>query len=361
MPTIEVLLPIKNALPYLPEAIDSVFAQTFQDWRLSILDHGSTDGSLEIAQRYAEKDRRVHVASNPGARGLAGLLNFGLERADARLVLRQDGDDISRPDRFQVVVDTFDRQSDLLVLGAEATVIDKSGQEIGYMRLPGTPAAVASASFFYNPIAHPTAAIDLLKLRRYGGWYGIDMLRVLPTDQSLEVLSLAEDYFFFGQLAQLGSCANIKRPLIKYRYHSQSESVLKRDAQNACAVSISRFLAASFAALKGVELFDPAPFCSHAENIFDCGLSDYSAEFNRMARSLREGLCWSPELARELAFRCVLANRNSIVMFARYFNFALAHGLHSGEWRVVRNWIGRLVDSKHITRVDERISRLPQF
>ena len=48
MATIDVLMPVRNGMPFLAEAIDSIRKQTFSDWRLLVLDHGSSDGSLEL-------------------------------------------------------------------------------------------------------------------------------------------------------------------------------------------------------------------------------------------------------------------------------------------------------------------------
>lgn len=49
MATFDVLLPVKNGIAFLAEALDSIVHQTFKDWRLIVLDHGSTDGSVELA------------------------------------------------------------------------------------------------------------------------------------------------------------------------------------------------------------------------------------------------------------------------------------------------------------------------
>lgn len=90
MAAIDVLLPVKNGAKYLGEAIKSILSQTFSDWRLIILDHGSVDGSAEIAWKFSEIDNRVEVVSFPQADGLSGLLNAGLERCDCQYVMRQD-------------------------------------------------------------------------------------------------------------------------------------------------------------------------------------------------------------------------------------------------------------------------------
>ena len=52
---IDILLPVKNGKDFLAESIDSVIGQTFTDWRLLVLDHGSTDGSREMAGRSEER------------------------------------------------------------------------------------------------------------------------------------------------------------------------------------------------------------------------------------------------------------------------------------------------------------------
>ena len=343
MATIDVLLPTRNAAAFLDASINSVVNQTFRDWRLLLLDHGSTDDTLEIAQRFADRDKRVVILENPEARGLGGLLNFGLDKADANIVVRQDGDDISMPNRFQLTADIFSSDPGLMVVGGEAVVINSVGSEIGYIRRPCSAMAVTAASFFINPVAHPTAAFNLKNINDAEVRYGRDVLKVLPPDQSLSIFSLAEDYFLFGQLALLGRCINIKEPLIQYRYHAQSESVSKRSAQNDCALAISRFLARSFAKIKGMPDFDPAPFCTHAECVFDFGQSEYSSEYNRMATALRSGLGSSFDLERELAFRRVLATRSSVAMTARFLRFAAEHGWRSDDYRLVRNWLARAV------------------
>ncbi|MBU6461130.1 MAG: glycosyltransferase family 2 protein [Bradyrhizobium sp.] len=356
MATIEVLLPVKNALPFLAESIESVCSQTFRDWRLLILDHGSTDGSTELALKYAERDKRIVVHVNPDAPDLGGLLNFGLGKADGRFIVRQDGDDVSLQTRFQTVVDVFSADPDLIVMGGQASMIDASGRDIGYISRPLSPAAIVAASFFYIPVVHPAAAFNHSRLASLGALYGNDILNVLPPEKSVKVLSLAEDYFLFGQLALLGKCRNVAAPLIKHRIHDNSVSVANRVAQNACALSISRFLAMSFAEMKGTAVFDPAPFCSHAENVFDCGREDYSPEFDRMARSLEEGLGQSQELTRELAFRRVLAKRDSVTMAGRYASFVLRNGLRAPEYRLLRNWLARFINDKYVTRVEDGLT-----
>jgi glycosyltransferase involved in cell wall biosynthesis len=63
-PLVSVITPVYNGAKHLPECIESVLAQTYQNWEYVIVDNCSTDRSLEIAQRYARHDARICVHSN---------------------------------------------------------------------------------------------------------------------------------------------------------------------------------------------------------------------------------------------------------------------------------------------------------
>lgn len=345
MATIDVLMPVKNGMPFLAEAIDSIRNQTFSDWRLLVLDHGSSDGSLELARQRAETDKRIEVSSHPEAKGIAELRNIGLAKCDCRHLLLQDADDISFPNRMEIVARGFEAWPDLLVIGGEAIVIDPAGRRMDHLRAPAGPAAVAAASFFYFPIIHPAAAANFPALMRLGAAYGEDIIGVLPRGDSITVGTLAEDYILFSQLALLGPCVNVPVPLIQYRRHQKSAGVTSPTEQIAQALRVSRFLAKSFCLRHGMEPFDPGPFCNHADHVFDFGIRDYSDQFRKMAAALRRGLGNSDSLERELAFREVLATRNSGAMALRFMAFLLGHTVSPAERRTVRNWL--LKDVRH--------------
>jgi glycosyltransferase involved in cell wall biosynthesis len=63
-PLVSVVTPVYNCAEYLAECIESVLTQTYQNWEYTIVDNCSTDGSVEIARRYAEKDSRIRVHEN---------------------------------------------------------------------------------------------------------------------------------------------------------------------------------------------------------------------------------------------------------------------------------------------------------
>lgn len=343
MATIDVLLPVRNGMPYLEDAIESIQNQTFSDWRLLVLDHGSSDGSAELAGRHADKDRRIRLLPMADAPDLADLLNKGLSQCDCRYMMRHDADDIALPERMAQSIAYFSENPQCVVMGGEAIETDAHGKEIGYLHAPSSARAITAAAFFYSPVIHPATMIKLSAFRRLGASYGKDFLNVLPASESITVNRLAEDYILFGQLALLGMCVNIPVPLIKYRRHGGNVGISNHAAQIESSLHISRFLSRCFCRMNRTEEFDPGPFCNHADYVFDLQRTDYSADFERMARSLWRGLGPSAELARELAFRRVLAKRQYIPMLYRFLEFQLRYTALPPERRTVRNWLLRNV------------------
>lgn len=81
-PLVTVLTPVWNGERYLAESIESVLAQTFTDWRQVIVDNASTDGTADIAHRYAQRDARISVVRNPARVGVIENHNIAFGHLD---------------------------------------------------------------------------------------------------------------------------------------------------------------------------------------------------------------------------------------------------------------------------------------
>ena len=94
-PTVSIAMPAYNAEKYLPDAIESILAQTFSDWELIIADDGSTDGTAEIIRTYEERDCRIRSVRMPcnSGRCLEPRL-AAVHAAKADLVMCVDADDV---------------------------------------------------------------------------------------------------------------------------------------------------------------------------------------------------------------------------------------------------------------------------
>ena len=97
MPAISIVMPAYNAEKYLTDAVDSVLAQTFADWELSIVNDGSTDKTLAIARAYAAADNRIRVIDQKNA-GTVAAKNAAIAAASGQYIFPLDSDDKIAPE-----------------------------------------------------------------------------------------------------------------------------------------------------------------------------------------------------------------------------------------------------------------------
>ena len=92
MPIFSIVIPVYNVAQHLRECLDSALSQTFSDWEAICVDDGSTDGSGEILDEYAAKDRRFKVIHQANA-GVSAARNTGISNATGEYITCLDGDD----------------------------------------------------------------------------------------------------------------------------------------------------------------------------------------------------------------------------------------------------------------------------
>lgn len=126
---ISIGIPFYNAEPYLADAIRSVFAQTYQDWELILVDDGSTDRSLEIA--HSLEDSRVRVISDGKNRKLAYRLNqiTSLSRYD--YLARMDADDLMSPHRLESELSVLESNLSLDLVTTGVCSLSNDNKPIG--------------------------------------------------------------------------------------------------------------------------------------------------------------------------------------------------------------------------------------
>ncbi len=102
-PKVSVVTPVYNNERFLPDAIESVLAQTFNDWELIIVDDGSTDGSGQIADEYARRDERIHVIHQENM-WIYAAMNSGIMAAAGEYVYILNSDDTFEPSTLEEAV-----------------------------------------------------------------------------------------------------------------------------------------------------------------------------------------------------------------------------------------------------------------
>lgn len=116
---ISIGIPFYNAESYLEDAICSVLAQTHQYWELILINDGSTDKSLEIAELYAKIDKRIRVLSDGKNKKLPKRLNQIIDEAKFDYIARMDADDLMSNDRLekQISILESNKEIDLVTTG----------------------------------------------------------------------------------------------------------------------------------------------------------------------------------------------------------------------------------------------------
>ena len=178
MAQISILMGIYNCAPTLPEAIDSILAQTVTDWELILCDDGSADSTFEVAQGYQEKyPDKIILLKNDENMGLNFTLNRCLEAATGEFIARMDGDDISLPDRFKKELSVLEENPDIAVVSCAMAYFDESGEYGGVSNVCQEP---RKEMLVHGPVhCHAPCMIRAGAIRGVGG-YSVDkrLLRV---------------------------------------------------------------------------------------------------------------------------------------------------------------------------------------
>ena len=122
-------MPVRNALPYLDQAVQSILAQSHGNFEFVIGDDCSTDGSRERLRQLAQCDARIRLLESDVPLGPVRSSNWVAMAATCPLVARMDSEDIARPDRLEVELRVLNEFPDAVLVGSLFSSIDHVGRE----------------------------------------------------------------------------------------------------------------------------------------------------------------------------------------------------------------------------------------
>ena len=129
-PLVSVIIPIYNTAPYLGYCLNSLVSQTYTNWQAILIDDGSTDGSRDIARRYARLDTRFLLHSVPNG-GVSGARNLGLQYASGKYLHFLDSDDVLASDTLEQQVQAAESTGKQLIVSdvliADFTAPERNG------------------------------------------------------------------------------------------------------------------------------------------------------------------------------------------------------------------------------------------
>lgn len=128
MPTVDIIIPAYNAAKYLPDALDSVAAQEFDDWQIVLVDDGSTDNTAEVIAPYRERFGAKMTYVRQTNRGLPAARNTAIRNSSSEYLALLDADDVWLPCRLAESVRALREHPNAGVAYGGITLIDSEGR-----------------------------------------------------------------------------------------------------------------------------------------------------------------------------------------------------------------------------------------
>lgn len=196
-PRVSVLMAVRNEEAGVEASVCSILDQDFDDLEMIVINDGSTDRTSQILSRLASQDDRLSIVEQKNA-GLTKSLNRALELARGEYIARQDGDDVSHPERLARQVDILDKRPDVVLVGSNSIDEEDNGRvsEWGWQ----DDEQLARTVFRNTPFPHSSAMMRANIAKQLGGY-----------DESYET---SQDMEFWMRLAKKGQVSMVREPLI---------------------------------------------------------------------------------------------------------------------------------------------------
>ncbi|HLD93364.1 MAG TPA: glycosyltransferase family 2 protein [Anaerolineales bacterium] len=208
-PGVSIVTPSFNQAPYLEAAMKSVLDQDYPNVEYLVIDGGSTDGSIDLIKRNADK---LAYWVSERDRGQTDAINKGFAQATGKYLAWLNADDHLNHGAVGEAVDFLENHPDVGMVYGDASYIDSRGRVVG--RFPAAQTDYAALRRGYVHIPQQAAF-----------WRRDLWLRVAPLDPSF---TFAMDYDLWVRLAKISKLHYLPRPWAQFRLHQDSKT-LKND------------------------------------------------------------------------------------------------------------------------------------
>ena len=279
--------------------MDSILAQTYENFELIVVDDGSSDDTVAVLQRY--KDERLRVLVNETNQGMVYALNKGIGAARGEFIARQDADDLSTPNRFEKQMAYMQANPQCALLGARCKTMDSHGHELN---TPSPRTKIREITF------------DELLGRNCLAPHGVIMIRKSALDDVgfyNTAFRYAQDYELWLRISKKYPAAKLPDILYAFRVHGAAQISYRHTAWQALADYLARDLHS--------DKITPAQVDAYAKNITDyyehlpkrgkiffhqrcAGSAEYLGNWDdalKHYQKLRELSGWSFAIARKLS------------------------------------------------------------
>lgn len=286
MPTVSVIVPNYNHAPFLRQRIDSILAQTYQDFELILLDDCSTDGSRDLMESYRSDPHVSHIVFGDANSGSAfRQWDKGIALAKGEWIWVAESDDYAEPTFLERLMEETSKVPDCALAYTASWWVDQQGKKL--WETPHSDKVNIYSGYDYvrrklavcNSIANVSECI----FRR-------DKFRPKESPR-YEHMRLCGDWFFYVLLAEQGNVVEVEEPLSHYRQHSSN---ISSDAERR-----------GLTFLEGIDVLDYM--------IQHCGLNakDYARGWGKMWAQYERKYDFTPEVKNAVRKRL---NRHYLIL-----------------------------------------------
>jgi glycosyltransferase involved in cell wall biosynthesis len=213
MPRVSVIIPAYNGERHIAETLESVFAQSFEDWEIVLVNDGSTDGTERIVQTYGE---RIKYFRQENA-GISAARNRAIEAAEGEYIALLDQDDLWLPENLEKKVGLLDKDKSVGLVYSNGYDINDAGIVVGEegAGLEHHRGRVFHQLLLRDFVGHPSGVITRKECFKNVGMFNLSY-------------TMAEEYDLYLRIADKYCLDYIADRLFKYRFHSRSTSATRQ-------------------------------------------------------------------------------------------------------------------------------------
>lgn len=202
-PRVSVLMLTCDRPQFLSRAIQSVIAQSFEEWELIVVHDGPNEQTAAIMETWVERDPRIHYFRREHRGNIANACNYGISHAQGEYIAILDDDDYwSANNKLAKQVAFLEDSPAYAGCGAGMTVIDDHGHDLMSYLKPEQDGDIKSKALYANPMTHSTTMFR----RSFGKTVGF-------YDESLEGF---QDWDFWLRLGLVGKLYNFPEVFTRY-------------------------------------------------------------------------------------------------------------------------------------------------
>jgi glycosyltransferase involved in cell wall biosynthesis len=203
---VSVIVPTYNRAHMLTETIDSILAQTFQDFEIIVVDNESADDTEAVIKAY--NDKRIRYFKNQNNGVVAVNRNYGITKAQGHYIAFCDDDDLWLPEKLEQQMREFEKDNQIGLVCTDVIVFGDDGEQ-----RPKIKVRLKDSHFTFESLLRGNAIINSSVLVKKQVIDDIGMM-----DTSPEIFT-AEDYELWLRIARKYRIQYIDLPLVKYRIH----------------------------------------------------------------------------------------------------------------------------------------------